>query len=306
MSNFKKSTVFMIILLLLVALVGCSTSQPASESKGTVVVGSKPFTEGYLLSEIMVQMLEAHTDLTVEKQFGIAGGTSNIHPAMLKGEIDMYPEYTGTGWLFVLKRDPVADGELLYTQVKQAYEEEYQITWGPMFGFNNTFTLAVSAADAQAYNLKSFSDLAAVSDEFIFGAEFDFYERDDGYDGLVRTYGFNFKEAKEMDINLKYNAIGSGEITVINAFSTDGPIMKYNLVILEDDKKFFPFYDAAPVIRMETAEKYPEIFEVFEKLAGQISESEMTEMNYQVDEEKMDYEAVAKAFLEKKGLLDQK
>jgi glycine betaine/choline ABC-type transport system substrate-binding protein len=311
--NMKILGSILMMLILIVSVAGCSSPKPAAETPpvvttpaepaGKIVVGSKPFTEGYLLSEILVQMLQAHTDLEVVKQFGIAGGTSNIHPAMVKGDIDMYPEYTGTGWLFVLKQKPISDGEKLFDEVKKSYEKDFQITWGPKFGFNNTFTLAVSAADAEKYSLKTFSDLAKVSDQFTFGAEFDFYERDDGYDALVKTYGFKFKEARDMDINLKYQAISSKEVSVINAFSTDGPIKKYNLVILEDDLNFFPIYDAAPILRQETLDKYPQIADVMEMLSGEISEAEMIEMNYKVDEEKMDYEDVAKEFLEKKGLL---
>ena len=293
----KVAAVILAVTLILTACGG-------GDSADTVVVGSKPFTEGYLGSELVSVMIEAHTDLNVEKKFGIAGGTSNLHEGMLTGDFDIYPEYTGTSWLFVLKEEPIQDPDELYDQVKEQYETEFNFTWSERFGFNNTYTLAVRREDADAYGLETFSDLAAVSENFVFGAEYDFFERDDGYDGLVDFYGFNFEGVEEMDIGLKYQAIETGQVSVINAFSTDGPLhVDDTLVVLADDRLFFPTYDLAAVIRMEFLEDHPEVLDVLNRLADQISEEEMALMNYRVDEENQDTEQVARDFLTEKGLI---
>jgi glycine betaine/choline ABC-type transport system substrate-binding protein len=239
----------------------------------------------------------------VEKKLGIGGGTSNIHPAMLSGDFDIYPEYTGTGLLFVLKEDLITDSDELYKRVQDRYLEEYNIKWLGLYGFNNTYALAVKESTAQTYNLETYDDLALASKDLAFGAEYDFFERDDGYEALKDVYGFEFKDTKEMDIGLKYEAIGSDEVDVINAFSTDGLIKQYNLKVLEDNKNFFPAYQAATLIRKETLDKYPEIEEVLEKLTGQISDDEMIQMNYQVEKENMDPRDVAEQFLKAKGLI---
>ena len=293
--------------LLSLAIVGCGNSNSDNNEEATpkdpVVISSKPHAEQFILGEMLAILLEEHTDIPVTRNLGIAGGTSNLHPAMVNGEIDIYPEYTGTGWMFVLQQDLIADAEEMYAAVKNEYQQEYNITWLEPYGFNNTFTLAVSRDIAEEHDLRTFSDLGEASENFNFGAEFDFYERDDGFPALSETYNLNFKDTKEMDIGLKYQAIGAGEVDVINAFSTDGQINLFDLMILEDDKNFFPSYHCATIIRTETLEKYPEIADVLGVLTGQISDGEMTEMNYKVDEENQDAADVAREFLVSKGLL---
>jgi len=269
-----------------------------------VVVSNKPFTESHILAEIIVQMLKAHTDLEVERLIIEGGTTSILHPAIVRGDIDIYPEYTGTSWQEVLRKDEVVSDPLeLYERVKKEYEEKFGLVYLPLFGFNNTFTLAVRRESAEKDNLKTFSDLARVSERYVFGAEPDFFERKDGYENLVKTYGFRFKATRQMAIALKYPAIVSREVDVIDAFSTDGLLKKFDLVVLEDDKHYFPSYFCAPVVRKETLDKYPVIAEVLGRLEGQISNEEMTEMNYLVDEKLMDPRDVAREFLERKGLL---
>lgn len=267
-----------------------------------VIIGSKPMAEQYILVEILSQLIEEQTDIDVEEKFGIAGGTSNLHPALLNGEIDMYPEYSGTGWLFVLKNELINDPDELYAETKKAYEEEYNVIWTEPYGFNNTFTLAMKKDKAEAMGIETFSDLGEKSDTLRFGAEYDFYERDDGFPQLSDLYNLNFKDKKEIDIALKYKAIGEDQVDVINAFSTDGLLKEYNMKILKDDKNFFPSYKAATIIRKETLEKYPELEDVLNKLSGAISEEEMIEMNFKVEKENQDPEDVAEEFLEKKGL----
>ncbi len=296
----KKIAGILLIVFVTTIFVGCQ-----KESK-KVVIASKPHTEQYILAEMLTLLVEEHTDITVEKKLGIGGGTANIHPAMLKGEIDIYPEYTGTGWLFVLKKDLIANPDELYTEVKKQYEKEYGITWLDIYGFNDTYALAVKRSVADKYNLETYDDLAKVSNQLTFGAEYDFFEREDGYNGLKKTYGFNFKATKEMDIGLKYEAIsagGSAQVDVINAFSTDASLKQYDLKVLKDNKNFFPAYQAATLIRDETLKKYPELKEVLNMLAGKISDDEMIQMNYAVEKEKKDPVNVARDFLKEKGLL---
>lgn len=269
-----------------------------------VVLTSKPFTENYILTEMMVQLLEHDTDLTIVNQVIEGGTVSILHPALLQGEIDCYPEYTGTGWQEVLKHQDIpSDPQELFQLVSEEYLEQFNLAWLPSFGFNNTFTLAVRQEDAEAYGLETYSDLAEISDQFAFGSEPDFFEREDGFEQLVATYGFHFQSTSQMAIALKYPAIKSGEVDVINAFSTDGLLKSYDLVILEDDKNFFPSYLAAPVIRQEILDRHPEVGESLSKLAGLITEEAMMEMNYQVDDLRQDPRDVAREFLISQGLI---
>lgn len=295
----KILSLFFLAVFLVVFSAGIAWAQ-----EGKVVVSNKPFTESHILAEIIVQILKAHTDLKVERLIVEGGTTSILHPAIVRGDIDIYPEYTGTSWQEVLRKDElISDPMELYQRVKEEYEKRFNLVYLPLFGFNNTFTLAVRRESAEEDNLKTFSDLARVSERYIFGAEPDFFERKDGYENLVKTYGFRFKATKQMAIALKYPAIVSREVDVIDAFSTDGLLKKFNLVILEDDKNYFPSYFCAPVVRKETLDRYPVIAEVLSRLEGQISNEEMTEMNYLVDEKLMDPKDVAREFLERKGLL---
>lgn len=288
-------------LILLVFMISVSAGCNKVEKK--VVIASKPHSEQYILAEMLTILIEENTDIEVEKKLGIGGGTSNIHPAMLKGEIDIYPEYSGTGLLFVLKEDLIADPDELFLEVKKRYEEEFGILWLDIYGFNNTYALAVKNETAVKYGLKNYDDLAKVSNQLTFGAEYDFFEREDGFNGLKKIYPLNFKDTKEIDIGLKYQAIGSGQVDVINAFSTDGLLKEFGLKVLEDNKNFFPAYQAATLIREETLEKYPELKSVLNKLAGKISDDEMILLNYYVEKEKQDPADVARDFLKEKGLI---
>ena len=293
----KKGILLLLSIFMMVILTGCGTEQKK------VVIASKPHTEQYILAEMLTQLIETHTKIKVEKKLGIGGGTANIQPGMLKGEIDIYPEYTGTGWLYVLKNDPIQNPAELYSNVSKEYGEKFKIKWLGLYGFNNTYALAVNKAVAEKYQLNTVTDLAKVSQDLVFGAEYDFYEREDGIKGLEKAYALKFKNTKEMDIGLKYDAIHSAQVDVINAFSTDGLLKKYELKVLEDDKEFFPRYQAATLVRNETLKKYPEIEAALGKLTGQINDQEMTGLNYQVEIEKREPATVAREFLQVKGLL---
>lgn len=297
--------------MLVTFMFGCGVkeqSKPDSVGSGSasnkITVASKPFTENYILAEIMVQLLDAKTDLVVENRSIEGGTTSVLHPALMNGDIDIYPEYTGTGWQDVLKHEKIiADPQKLYSEVKKEYLKKYDIQWLPMFGFNDTFTLAMPKAEADKAKIESFSDLAAVSKNYVFGSEPDFYERKDGYDGLVTAYGFEFKSAKQMAIALKYKAIEAKQVDVINAFSTDGMLMQFDMKVLKDDKNYFPSYFCAPIIRTQVLKQHPEIGDVLSLLKGQIGDAEMARMNYLVDVKKRDVKAVASDFLKEKGLV---
>ena len=293
----KKVISILLAAIAVIALVGCQ------EQEKKVVIASKPMAESYIIANMMGQLIEADSDIMVEYKLGIGGGTSNIQPAMEAGEVDMYPEYTGTGWLFVLKEELIADPAQLYDAVKQGYMDDYNFKWLDRYGFNDTYALSMMRDVAEENGIETYSDLAAQSDKFILGAEYDFYEREDGYPGLVDAYGFDFKETKDVDIGLKYKAIGEGEVDVINNFSTDGLLSEYDLKVLNDDKNFFPAYQAATVIRQETLDQYPELEGILNKLSGQISDEEMQQMNYYVEHDNRDAADVAKEFLEAKGLL---
>lgn len=293
----KRFFATLLILTLILALGGCTTEERK------VVIASKPMTEQFIITEMLIALIEQETDIEIEYKPGIGGGTSNIHPAMVSGEIDIYPEYTGTGWLFVLKEDLINNPEKLYEEVKKAYANEYNIVWSGLYGFNDTFGLGMKSSLADQFNLETYSDLAVVSNQLRFGAGYDFYEREDGMPGLEATYGFKFKKERELDAGLKYQAIAQDEVDVIDVFSTDGQLKKYDIKVLEDDKDFFTSYFAATLIRQETLDKYPELEDVLEMLTGQIGNEEMTELNYLVEIEKQEPKDVAIKFLSEKGLL---
>lgn len=291
------------IVALLLLLTTASLLTACGEDTETVVVASKPMTEQFILAEMLTALIETHTDLEVEKNLGIGGGTSNIHPGMVSGEIDLYPEYTGTGWLFVLKEELIRDPDALYEAVKEGYQESYGIRWLDLYGFNDTYALAMKRERAEALGIATYSDLAAKSGELTLGAEYDFYEREDGYPGLQDEYGFSFDETAELDIGLKYQAIAEDRVDVINAFSTDAQLLEHGLVVLVDDANFFPSYHATTLVREETLEAHPGLEEVLNLLASQISDEEMIRLNHRVEVGKEDPQAVARDFLEEKGLL---
>lgn len=298
----KSTGIFMLIALLVITLfvTGCTTTE---EKK--VVIASKPMPEQYVLAEMLTLLIEAKTDIRVEQVLGMGGGTSNMHPAMLKGAIDIYPEYTGTGWLFVLKRELIRDPQQLYEATKAAYAEQFQIHWTGLYGFENTYAIAVTREVAETHNLRTISDLVAVSPQLTFATNSDFFEREDGYPGLQEVYGLNFGTLIEIDIGLRYEVLKSGNVDALAVFTTDGQLQDADVVVLEDDKHFFPGYHAATLVRQATLDKHPELLPVLEMLTGLITNEAMIAMNYAVEVENKDPREVARAFLLKKGLLDK-
>lgn len=282
------------------AIVLCTIFQ--SQEKDTIHIATKPMTEQYVLGEMLELLIEQDTELEVELTQGVGGGTSNIQPAMESGEFDLYPEYTGTAWNMVLKQEGLYT-EDLFEDMQESYKQDLNMQWIGMYGFNNTYGLVVRREIAEQYDLQTYSDLSAVSDQLIFGAEYDFFEREDGYDALCETYDLNFKETMDLDIGLKYQAINQGKIDVMVIFTTDGQLTASDVVVLEDDKQFYPSYLCGNVIRTEVLEEHPELEAVFQKLTGIISDSDMAQMNYEVETEGKEPEDVAEEFLRSHDLL---
>ena len=268
---------------------------------GTVHMATKSMTEQFILASMMKTLIEQDTDLTVKLTEGVGGGTMNIQPAMVKGEFDFYPEYTGTGWNNVLKMQGLYS-EALFDQLVAGYKE-LGMSWVGMLGFNNTYGIAVRTEIAQQYNLKTLSDLAAVAPQLVFGANYDFFERLDGFDALCQAYGLKFKDTVDMEMGLKYDAIRQKEIDVVNAFTTDGQLSSSNVTVLADDKGFYPSYMCGFVVRDEVLAAHPELLAVFKTVENILTDEKMATMNYQVEVEGQDPEAVATNFLKESGLV---
>lgn len=269
---------------------------------GIIKIATKPMTEQYILGEMMDILIEEETDLKVEITQGVGGGTANIQPALENGEFDLYPEYTGTAWSNVLKKQGVYN-ESMFEELKNSYKDEYKFSWLGMYGFNNTYGLAVRKNIADKYNLVTYSDLAKVSDKLIFGAEYDFYEREDGFDSLCNAYGYVFKKEVDLDIGLKYKAINSGEIDVMNIFTTDGQLAVSNVTVLVDDKNFYPSYKAGTVVRDEVLDRYPKLIEILQKMEDLFSDEDVARLNYEVETNGKEPRDVAKEYLKEKGLI---
>ncbi|MDO5562247.1 MAG: glycine betaine ABC transporter substrate-binding protein [Synergistaceae bacterium] len=265
-------------------------------------MATKPMTEQYILGYMTKALIEQETNLTVEITEGVGGGTLNIQPAMESGKFDFYPEYTGTGWNAVLKNSRLYN-ESMFPELQTGYEKLNMI-WIGMLGFNNTFGIAVTRETARQYNLKTYSDLAAVAGKLTFGAEYDFFERGDGYNALRDVYGLKFKKTMDLDIGLKYDAINQLKIDAMNIFTTDGQLSVSDIVVLKDDKNLYPSYMCGFVVRKETLQAHPELGKTLDRMSGLITDAEMANMNYQVESGGKNPEEVAVAYLRAKGLLN--
>ncbi|WP_454956767.1 ABC transporter permease/substrate-binding protein [Capnocytophaga gingivalis] len=265
-------------------------------------IATKPMTESYILGQMLALLIEQDTGLSVRLTNGVGGGTSNIHPAMLRGGFDIYPEYTGTSWEAVLKhKDPYQDDK--FSILEDAYKKQYGLEWANLYGFNNTYGLAVSKQVAQQYQLKTFTDLAKVSHQLIFGAEYDFFEREDGYKQLQEVYGIHFGRVIDMDIGLKYQAIRDKKIDAMVVFTTDGQLSVSEVVVLQDDRNLYPSYKAGTVVRTELLTTYPALRITLKKLNNLIDDATMAHLNFLVETERKRPEEVAKNYLLQKGLL---
>jgi osmoprotectant transport system permease protein len=267
-----------------------------SGSPDRIIVASKDFTESRILAELVAQAIESKTGLEVERRFELSGDV--LHSAMLSGQIDSYVEYTGTAFTAILKHKPITDPRAVYDQVKQDYESEFNLEWLDPLGFNNTFAILVRGDDARRLNLKTVSDAVRFAREWRAGFGQDFMSRADGYPGFAKAYGLKFSEPpREMDLSLTYQALANHQVDLIAGNSTDGLIDKLGLFQLEDDRHYFPPYEAAPVFRKQTLERYPQIVDVMKSLAGKLTDAEMRRLNYAVDAEKRDVKEVVREFL---------
>ncbi len=308
LTNYKRAkykiNLKVIILGLFIVIFGAYFSFNSKQDK-TINIATKPMTEGYILGQMLTELIKQDTDLKVNITNGVGGGTSNIHPAIVKGEFDLYPEYTGTSWEAVLKKDGSYD-ESKFDELQKEYKEKYNLEYVNLYGFNNTYGLAVNKDIAEKYNLKTYSDLAKVSNNLIFGAEYDFFEREDGYKELQKVYNIDFKKKIDMDIGLKYQAMKDKKIDVMVIFTTDGQLAVSDVIVLEDDKKMYPSYRAGTVVRSEILSEYPELKPVLEKLNNILDDKTMADLNYQVESEGKKPEDVAREYLQEKGLLEVK
>ena len=301
--EFKWIILSVFVLLIIFFSVGCQRKTGNEKGKKIITIGSKHFTEQEILGEILSLLIEEHTDIKVVKKLTL-GGTMVCFNALRKGDIDLYPEYTGTGLVNILDREAVKDPDEAYEIVKKQFFEKFDLTWLKPFGFNNAYTLTMRAKHAEALGIKTISDLVHHQNELQPGFDAEFFVRSDGYPGLKKRYGLYFKKnPRQMVPGIMYKALAEKSVDVICGYTTDGRIPAYDLVILEDDKNFFPPYYAAPLIRRDTLLKYPELKEVLNKIGGVIDNQRMQKLNYEVDKKEKSASVVAQEFLEEKGLI---
>lgn len=299
-----KKIISIVVAVLLFGLTACGNDGGKVEP-GKIVISGKEFTEQIILTHILAEYLKANTDLEVEVKESL-GGVFVLQEAMKQGDIDMYVEYTGTGYLNVLKKEyqPSQSPDEIYDSTKKGYAEEYNVAWLEPLGFNNTYALGLRGELAEELGLKTYSDLAAHASDLSFGADPEFFERGDGFDALAEAYGYEFATKKNIDPDLQYTAAKDGEIDIITAFSTDARIDQYDLTILEDDQEFFPPYYAAPIIRQEVLDANEGLEDTINKLAGILSDEKMRELNGQVNMDKKQPKDVAIEFLQSEGLIE--
>jgi len=268
-----------------------------------IVIGSKNFTESFILGELMAQEIEGNTQLKVERRFYLAG-TYICHQAILAGRIDVYPEYTGTALTAILKQQASSDRQKVFQLVKSEYERRFGLTLGGPFGFNDTFAMEIRGEDARRLNIQTLSQAAMFSPQWHAGFGYEFMERPDGYHGLAKAYSMHFAAPpRTMDLGLLARALKDHQIDLAAGNTTDGLIPALDLFVLQDDKHYFPPYEAVPVIRQETLHQHPEVARVLHQLAGVISDEEMQQLNYAVDGQHRDVKEVVHEFLKQKKLL---
>ncbi len=284
--------------LMLLAPTVASPVYGQGPGKPAVSVGSKSFTEQLIVGNMVAQLLESK-GYPVNRKLGLAS-TAVVHAALLKGDVDVYVEYTGTGLVTILKQPVIADPQAVYETVKKLYGEQFHLVWAKPWGFNNTYALMMRQADADRLKIKRISDLRSPAKDLVLGSTIEFSSRPDGIPGLTKQYGLTFKDTRAMDPGLVYQAIASRQVDVISGFSTDGRVPQLKLAVLQDDQKFFPPYYAAPVLRADLVQKSPIILEVLNRLAGKINDSTMAKLNFEVDGNRRSPEEVAAEYL--KGL----
>lgn len=299
MKLIRRSFVLLVLALLTTLTVIACGSGGSGE---TVKVGSKDFTEQFILGEMYALVLE-NNDIKVERKLNL-GGTPVAQAGLESGQIDLYPEYTGTGLLTVLKQPANSDQKQVFDTVAKAYKEKYNLVWLEPAPMNNTQALAMSQEDAAKYGIKTISDMVKKANQLTIASTAEFQEREDGLPGLKKVYGnFEFKKLIPLDPGLRYQALKNGEADVVEAFGTDGEISALKLVVLEDDKKLFPPYQVAPVVRQEVLDKNPGIRDTLNTLSPKLTDATMQRLNYEVSGKQREPAEVAKEFLTQEGLL---
>ena len=277
------------VLLSVALLTSCHSLQ-----KPRIVIGSKFFTEQVVLAELLAQHIEARTGIHVERKTNL-GGTLLVHKAMQAGQVDLYVEYTGTALNAVLNESPTGDSAAVYQRVKQQYAQRFNFAVTEPLGFENTFAMVIRGDDAQQLHLKRTSDILPVAPKWRVGVGFEFLERSDGFKGWSERYGLRFAQPPSvMDLGLIYRALQDHKVDIVAGNSTDGVIDSLHLVILEDDRHYFPPYDAVPIVRQATLDKYPQLRAALADLGGKISGPDMRHLNYLVDGEQRDVSAVVR------------
>ncbi|HWX37738.1 MAG TPA: glycine betaine ABC transporter substrate-binding protein [Candidatus Sulfotelmatobacter sp.] len=267
----------------------------------TIVVGSKNFTEQIVLAELFAQQIEAHSAMRVEREVNL-GGTLLCHDALVSGKIDLYPEYTGTALLAVLKDPPENNPAKVFERVRSEYRARFGVEVLLPLGFNNSFAMVVRGDDAERLHLRSVSDIAPYAPKWRAGFGYEFIERPDGYRGWAAAYGVHFAAApKILDLGLLYRALQDKQVDVVAGNTTDGVIESLHMVALTDDRHFFPPYEAVPLVRRAALDAHPEVRATLEALAGKISEDDMRRMNYAVDGEHRELADVVREFRKQKG-----
>jgi len=299
MKKMKRIMLLLLCTSMAVVFTGCGGQKEGGQADGagTIRIGSKDFTENLVVAEIYALALEAE-GFKVERIFNIAG--SLIHTTITSDEIDLYPEYTGTGLLSVLKEDLVTDPQKIYDIVSTGYKEQFQITWLEYSQANDGQGLVIRTETAEEYGIKTISDLQKSADKLRFASQGEFDQRDDGLPALVQTYGeFNWASSKVYDNGLKYEVLANDEADVSPAYTTEGQLVNTDqYMLLEDDKQVWPAYNLAPVVRDNVLDEYPQIAEILNKISASLDTEIVTGLNAKVDVEKQEYEDVAKEYYE--------
>lgn len=292
----RKNKIIVIGTIILIAFLFLHEIDFSKKSGDVIRVGSKDFTEQEILCYMTSHAIENNTDINVEEECNL-GGAQVVFSALTNNNIDLYIDYAGTDYTDILKHKPISDVDKVYKTIKEEMKEKYNVEVLNQMAFNNTYALAVTKETAEKYNLKTISDLTRVANDFIIAPTLEFINREDGLPGLEKEYGLNFKDTIGIDGSPRYTALQNNNAQVIDAFTTDGLLKKFNLTVLEDDKNFFPPYYAIPLVRSDTLKEYPEIEKILNALGPYLTDEVMQDLNYQVDELGKSPEKVATDFL---------
>jgi glycine betaine/choline ABC-type transport system substrate-binding protein len=289
---------FLGLLLVLLAAV----SWACGRSENTIIIGSKNFTEQILLGELLAQQIEGTTHYQVKRLFNL-GGTFVCHQALVAGTIDAYVEYTGTALTAILREPPSSNSEEVYRTVQDAYSRRFNLLWLSPLGFTNTFAIMIRAEDANRLGIRTLTQLVEHAPQWHAAFGYEFLERADGFPGLAKAYGLRFADSpRVMDLALTYQALSDHKVDVIAGDSTNGLVAALDLTVLEDDKQYFPPYQAAPVVSRQSLARFPDLERTVSRLGGMVSDDEMRRLNYEVDGKRRDVAAVVREFRSAKKL----